>query len=298
MAGQELPAVHLQYPDYAVWQREGDGARAIAAQRGYWLEQLRELPPRLELTPDFPRPRFKDFAGHGIRRAVPAAAAAGLRELARAEGATPYMVLLAAYFALLHRHTGQEDMVIGSPTAGRSHADLERTVGMFVNMLALRARPRPQTSFRQLLTQVRETALEAYQHQDYQFVDLVRELNLPRDPGRNPLFDAVFELINISLNQIEMSGVAVTSHQFDTGVTPFDLLLVITEDGERLDLELRHATSLYKPETGQALADDYLAILGQALAAPDAPLSDLRLTESRTGVRGAAGAWDRSEFEF
>jgi non-ribosomal peptide synthetase component F len=129
-------------------------------------------------------------------------------------------------------------------------------------------------------------------------VDLVRELNLPRDPGRNPLFDAVFELINISLNQIEMPGVAVTSHQFDTGVTPFDLLLVITEDGERLDLELRHATSLYKPETGQALADDYLAILGQALAAPDAPLSDLRLTESRTGVRGAAGAWDRSEFEF
>jgi non-ribosomal peptide synthetase component F len=208
------------------------------------------------------------------------------------------MLLLACYIALLHRHTGQEDLVVGSPTAGRTHADLQETVGMFVNMLALRCRPRAEMSFRELLAQVREIALGAFQHQDYQFVDLVRELNLPRDPGRNPLFDAVFELINISLNQIELPGATVANHRFDNGLTPFDLLMVLTEDGPRLDLELRYATSLYRPETAQALAEDYLAILRQVLERPNAALSALRLTPGSQLRRGVAGDWDRSAFEF
>lgn len=297
-AGQEPPPVRRQYQDYAVWQREGQGAGLIQAQRAYWLEQFRDPPPPLEFVPDFPRPRLQDFAGAGLRRSLPADLAAGLRSLAQAQGATPYMLCLAAYFALLQRHTGQEDLVIGSPTAGRSHVDLQETVGMFVNMLALRGHPRPGMSFRELLGQVRETALGAFQHQDYQFVDLVRALNLPRDPGRNPLFDAVFELINISLNQIELPGVMVSNHQFDTGVTPFELLLVLTEDGDRLDLELRYATSLYRPETAQALAEDYLALLAQVVARPDTPLSALRQASGAALRRGAAGDWDRSAFEF
>lgn len=296
--GQELPPVARQYPDYALWQREGAGARLIAAQRGYWLEQFRDPPPPMDFAPDFPRPRVIDFAGAGVHRSVPADLAAGARGLARAEGATVYMLLLAAYFALLHRHTGQEDMVIGSPTAGRSHADLQETVGMFVNMLALRGRPQAGMRFRQLLDQVRETALGAFQHQDYQFVDLVRALNLPRHPGRNPLFDAVFELINISLNQIALPGVKVSNHQFDSGVTPFELLLVLTENGDQLDLELRHATRLYRPETAQALADDYLSLLAQVVAQPDTPLSELRLASGAALRRGAAGDWDRSAFAF
>lgn len=297
-AGASLDPPRLQYTDYAVWQREGAGARVIAGQRGYWLEQFGDPPPRLALTTDFPRPPAMDFSGAGLRHPVPPAVAAGVRALAQAEGATPYMVLLAAYFALLQAHTGQTDLVVGSPTAGRSHADLEHTVGMFVNMLALRARPRPGMSFRDLLAQVRETALGAFQHQDYQFVDLVRDLNLPRDPGRNPLFDAVFELINISLNQVELPGATVSNHQFDTGVTPFELLLVLTEDGERLDLELRYAKALYQAGTVEALAADYQAILAQIVTAPETPLASLRLASDRAGQRGSAGAWDRSGFEF
>ncbi|MFH1059254.1 MAG: condensation domain-containing protein [Pseudomonadota bacterium] len=297
-AGASLDPPRLQYTDYAVWQRQGGGAEVIAGQRGYWLDQFAQKPPRLELASDFPRPAAMDFAGAGLRRDVPPAVAAGVRALAQAESATPYMVLLAAYFALLHAHTGQADLVVGSPTAGRSHADLEHTVGMFVNMLALRGQPRPEQSFRDLLAQVRETALGAFQHQDYQFVDLVRELNLPRDPGRNPLFDAVFELINISLNQVDLPGATVSSYAFDTGVTPFELLLVLTEDGERLDLELRYATALYKPETAAALAADYLAILSQVVVAPETRLAGLKLAADRAGQPGAAGAWDRSEFDL
>ena len=164
----------------------------------------------LQLPTDYPRPAVQQFLGDRVSFSLDRELTAGLRRLAEETETTMYMVLLTAYKALLFRYTGQEDLIVGTPVAGRGHADLERVMGLFVNTLALRSYPSGEKTFVSFLQEVKEQLLEAFQHQDYPFEMLVEQLALTRDASRNPLFDTMFVLQNTENQSLELPGVRIS----------------------------------------------------------------------------------------
>ncbi|MBW7477864.1 non-ribosomal peptide synthetase, partial [Paenibacillus oenotherae] len=176
-AGESLSELRIQYRDYAAWQRKLASSEAMRKQEAYWLETFAGELPVLELATDYARPAVQRFEGEAVGFGVEKETLEGLKRLAQETGATLYMVLLAAYTTLLHRYTGQEDIVVGTPIAGRPHADLEKLIGMFVGTLALRTSPSGEKTFREYVEEVKEKTLEAFENQDYPFEELVEKLD-------------------------------------------------------------------------------------------------------------------------
>ncbi|WP_036694188.1 condensation domain-containing protein, partial [Paenibacillus tyrfis] len=194
--GKDLSPLRIQYKDYASWQQSQVHNQQMIKQEAYWLNAFDGELPVLDLPTDYVRPSVQSFAGDRIEFVVDHARSMGLRQLAAQTGSTLYMVLLAAYTALLHKYTGQEDVIVGTPIAGRPHADLESIIGMFVNTLALRHYPAGEKMFHDYVQEVKETSLKAFENQDYPFEALVDKLDLKRDMSRHPLFDTMFVLQN------------------------------------------------------------------------------------------------------
>ncbi|WEY90413.1 non-ribosomal peptide synthetase [Bacillus subtilis] len=248
---RKLPALRIQYKDYAVWQEGFKTGDAYTTQEAYWLKQLEGELPVLDLPADHARPPVRSFAGDKVSFTLDQEVASGLHKLARENGSTLYMVLLAAYTAFLSRLSGQEDIIVGSPIAGRPHKDLEPILGMFVNTLALRTRPEGGKPFVQYLQEVRETALEAFEHQDYPFEELVDKLELTRDMSRNPLFDVMFVLQNMDQESLELDELCLkpaanNGHQ----TSKFDLTLYAQEQPHGLlTFQMEFSTDLYKKKT-------------------------------------------------
>ncbi|UQZ53167.1 non-ribosomal peptide synthetase [Bacillus subtilis] len=248
---RKLPALRIQYKDYAVWQEGFKTGDAYKTQGAYWLKQLEGELPVLDLPADHARPPVRSFAGDKVSFTLDQEVTSGLYKLARENGSTLYMVLLAAYTAFLSRLSGQEDIIVGSPIAGRPHKDLEPILGMFVNTLALRTRPEGGKPFVQYLQEVRETALEAFEHQDYPFEELVDKLELTRDMSRNPLFDVMFVLQNMDQESLELDELCLkpaanNGHQ----TSKFDLTLYAQEQPHGLlTFQMEFSTDLYKKKT-------------------------------------------------
>ncbi|MED4613161.1 plipastatin non-ribosomal peptide synthetase PpsC [Bacillus subtilis] len=248
---RKLPALRIQYKDYAVWQEGFKTGDAYKTQGAYWLKQLEGELPVLDLPADHARPPVRSFAGDKVSFTLDQEVASDLHKLARENGSTLYMVLLAAYTAFLSRLSGQEDIIVGSPIAGRPHKDLEPILGMFVNTLALRTRPEGGKPFVQYLQEVRETALEAFEHQDYPFEELVDKLELTRDMSRNPLFDVMFVLQNMDQESLELDELCLkpaanNGHQ----TSKFDLTLYAQEQPHGLlTFQMEFSTDLYKKKT-------------------------------------------------
>ncbi|WP_338817817.1 plipastatin non-ribosomal peptide synthetase PpsC [Bacillus subtilis] len=248
---RKLPALRIQYKDYAVWQEGFKTGDAYKTQGAYWLKQLEGELPVLDLPADHVRPPVRSFAGDKVSFTLDQEVASDLHKLARENGSTLYMVLLAAYTAFLSRLSGQEDIIVGSPIAGRPHKDLEPILGMFVNTLALRTRPEGGKPFVQYLQEVRETALEAFEHQDYPFEELVDKLELTRDMSRNPVFDVMFVLQNMDQESLELDELCLkpaanNGHQ----TSKFDLTLYAQEQPHGLlTFQMEFSTDLYKKKT-------------------------------------------------
>ncbi|WP_366592772.1 plipastatin non-ribosomal peptide synthetase PpsC [Bacillus subtilis] len=248
---RKLPPLRIQYKDYAVWQEGFKTGDAYKTQGAYWLKQLEGELPVLDLPADHVRPPVRSFAGDKVSFTLDQEVASDLHKLARENGSTLYMVLLAAYTAFLSRLSGQEDIIVGSPIAGRPHKDLEPILGMFVNTLALLTRPEGGKPFVQYLQEVRETALEAFEHQDYPFEELVDKLELTRDMSRNPLFDVMFVLQNMDQESLELDELCLkpaanNGHQ----TSKFDLTLYAQEQPHGLlTFQMEFSTDLYKKKT-------------------------------------------------
>src|SRR4029079_10549393 len=178
----------VQYADYALWQRDWLQGEALERQLGYWRAHLVGAPPVLELPTDRARPPVQTYRGAFFNQRLPKELLEGLKGLGRAQGCTLFMVLLAAFKVLLTRWTGQEDVVVGTPIAGRQRTELEGLIGFFVNTLVLRTQLAGEPSFAQVLAQVEDADLAAYAHQDLPFEKLVEELNPVRDPSHSPIF--------------------------------------------------------------------------------------------------------------
>ncbi|MBJ6766246.1 non-ribosomal peptide synthetase, partial [Myxococcaceae bacterium JPH2] len=209
-ASASLPELPVQYVDYSVWQREWLTGGVLESQLAYWRAQLQGASRALELPTDRPRPPTQSFRGSVRTVSWPLALWSNLSELAQREGATPFMVLLAAFQAVLSRYSGQSDVSVGSPIAGRTRTELEGLIGFFVNTLVLRARLSRDMTFRELLAQVREVTLGAYAHQDVPFEKLVEELQPERDLSRSPLFQVSLTLQNTPVSEIRLPGLSLT----------------------------------------------------------------------------------------
>ncbi|MFD2672224.1 condensation domain-containing protein, partial [Marinicrinis sediminis] len=204
--GEPLPPLRIQYKDYAVWQEQQRASGQDAEQEAYWLKQFAGELPVLNLPTDHPRPAVQSFAGDSFEIGMDAELTNALQALARETGTTLYMVMLAAYQVLLYKYTGQEDMIVGSPAAGRKHADTSRIIGMFVNTLALRSYPEGTKSFRSFLGEVQHNVLQAFDRQDYPYEQLIERLKIKRDLGRNPLFDTMFAMQNMAQSELDLGS--------------------------------------------------------------------------------------------
>jgi amino acid adenylation domain-containing protein/non-ribosomal peptide synthase protein (TIGR01720 family) len=272
-----LAPVPLQYADFAVWQRTQLSRTALARSLEYWKGQLTGLTP-LELPTDRPRPPLRTSAGDVESFDVPAAVADELRALSQRCGATLFMTLTAAVQVLLARWTGQSDIAVGTPVAGRKHPGLEEVIGFFLNTLVLRARVEPGMPFAELLAHTRDAALDAFEHEDVPFEQVVEAVRPQRDAGRMPLAQVLVVLQNAPEARLELSGLTVEQHRLPQASTGFDLVLGFEErPGGSLGVDVEYSGDLFDAATVRRMCGHLVTLLGSIAAAPDRPVTELTL---------------------
>lgn len=288
-----LPELPIQYADYSVWQREWLQDETLAVQMAYWEQQLAGLPV-LQLHTDFPRPLVATQRGASLHLPLSDELTSELRMLSRREGVTLFMTLLAAFQVLLHRYTRQDDIVVGSPTAGRKRPELEGLIGFFVNMIVMRTRLSGELTFLEVLKRVRDVALEAYAHQDMPFEKLVEKLQPSRDLSRNPLFQVAFQLFQEGAIVRKTSDIeAVRQLDVEKGTANFDLALSFWESGNHLCGRLEYSTDLFTEPTIARLAGHFEKLLEGIVANPACSIAELPLlTEAERNL--LLGEWSGS----
>ncbi|MEW2813214.1 amino acid adenylation domain-containing protein [Streptomyces massasporeus] len=276
-AGSALPALPLRHADFAAWQRRTLTGERLAAELGHWRDRLTGLPP-LELPHDPDREGGRDTTGAVCAFHADTELVAGLERLARDHSATLYMTLLAAYEVLLGGWSGQSDFGIGTPVAGRNRPEVEHLIGFFANTVVLRADLGGDPSFGQVLERVRDDALGAYQHQDVPFERVVDEVRPDRTLDRTPLFQAMFTLEEDTDDRpVQLAGITATPFPLELDAVKFDLILQTARTPDGLAGAFFHRAGLWRPETVQRWADQYLHLLRTAVAHPGTPMSRLPL---------------------
>ncbi|NYJ37761.1 non-ribosomal peptide synthetase [Nocardiopsis aegyptia] len=276
--GGGLPALPIQYADFALWQREWAEGPRFGAQVEFWRERLADLPPTLELPTDHPRPSVSEHRGAVYSREIPEALGRELEVFARGREVTPFVVLEAAFAALLGRLSGQGDIVVGAPVANRSRAEVQGLIGFFVNTLALRTDLSDDPGFGALVERTRETVLSAHQHQDVPFEALVEALHPQRDLARNPLFQVMFAVQDEARARHPLPGVELSTSEVHTGTAKFDLTVTVERTGgagPRVRWE--YDRDLFEASTVARFAGFYETLLSGLLADPEQPLSRVPL---------------------
>lgn len=278
-AGKESPLVDLpiQYSDYAAWQHERLQGKELERLLDYWVEQLRDAPPLLELPSDRPRPAAHSFRGATYEFILPAKLSEEIKRFSQREEVTLFMTLLAAFKVLLSRYTGQTDIIVGSAIANRNRQEVENLIGFFVNTLVLRTHLGGNATFRELLGRVRDTTLGAYNHQDLPFDRLVEALQPERHAGYSPLYQVEFTLQNAPSNVLKANGLTIETLpvQKETVETDFNFIMSDTPDG--LAGSIEYSTDLFEPTTISRMTEHFRVLLEEALANPDMHISELPL---------------------
>ncbi|MCP4218507.1 MAG: amino acid adenylation domain-containing protein, partial [bacterium] len=312
--GRDLPQLRLQYKDYALWLEDPAGSGVLEEQEKYWLDVFAGELPVPDIPTDFPRPALQHFEGRGIDFSINEQLTEGLKRIAADEGATLFMILLAVFNILLARYGRVEDIVVGTPTAGRRNADLETIVGMFVNTLPLRNRPGSLKPFstntgkekskpafdgspalRQVETaqaphlvgtpphvvgfveELKERTLEAFDNQDYQFEDLIEKLDLRRDLSRSPLFDTMFTFQNIDIPFVEVEGLRFEHSDFENPIAKFDIILTGSESEGSLNFTFQYSTALFKDETMRRMAGHFENLVSAVVKNPSLAIGHLEM---------------------
>ncbi len=279
-----LPALPIQYADYAVWQRSYLKEEVLQKQLTYWKKQLEGI-DELALPTDLPRPPVQSYQGAFEQLLYPQGLYTAVKELSVKEGVTPFMTLLACFTLLLHRYTNQTDIIVGTPVAGRNRAELENLIGFFINTLVLRTDLGGNPTFVELLSRVRQASINAFSQQDLPFEKLVEELQVKRDLSRNPLFQVTFQLINTA-TLLQQRGAMQNNSGTNTspkrqwnvqrGTAMFDFAFDLAEVPEGLLCQIEYSTALFKAETIRKFLNRYQFLLESIVAMPKARLTDLR----------------------
>ncbi|MBN8226492.1 amino acid adenylation domain-containing protein [Corallococcus macrosporus] len=271
----QLKPLPVQYADFSVWQRGWLRDEALEAQLGWWRAQLQGAPKALELPTDRPRPAVQTFRGAVVPFLFPRELSDAMQALCRSEGVTPSMVVLATFQVLLSRYSGQEDITVGSPIAGRHHAELEGLIGFFVNTLVLRTKLDGDPTFRELLSRVRDVALGAYAHQDVPFEKLVEAVRPERVAGRTPLFQVMLAYQNAPMPETLTTGLRLHPLEPRGGTAKFDLTLALNDTATGLKGLLEYNTDLFDPATASRMVSHLRTLLASAVHAPEHRLSAL-----------------------
>jgi amino acid adenylation domain-containing protein/FkbH-like protein len=276
--GEDLAPIRVQYKDFSEWRNSKGQQEAVKEQGAYWLEQFAGEVPVLNLPGDFSRPPVQSFAGSTVKFELGAEETAVLNRIALDREVTLFMVLLAVFNILLSRLSGQEDIIVGTPTAGRRHADVAGIIGIFINTLGLRNFPMGGKTFVDFLHEVKYTTLKAFENQEYQFEDLVEKVEVKRDVSRNPLFDVLLVLQNMENPEIEIpSGLKLASYEHETGIAKFDLSLYGAEFGEKLGFVVEYCTKLFKKETIIKFVNYFKNLISEVTGDPGKKINEFRL---------------------
>ncbi|HEY0605464.1 MAG TPA: condensation domain-containing protein [Herpetosiphonaceae bacterium] len=278
-----LPELLIQYGDYAAWQRERLQGERLERQLAFWKEELGGKVAALNLPTDRPRAVGPSFTANGAKLPlhIPRPLTDALTELSKQEGGTLFMTLLAAFQTLLHRYSGQPNILVGSPIANRNQDELEGMIGFFNNMLVLHGDMTSDPTFRELIGRVRTTTLRAYEHQELPFEKLVEEFQPSQNMSRSPLFQVMFALQNAPLSVVKQGGLTLRAINVDLGTARFDLSLSIRESEQGLTATLLYNTDLFDAETITRMLAHYHTLLQSIVASPDRRISELPiLTEA------------------
>jgi len=280
--GMELPPLTLSYKDYSEWQYIHLETGRFQRQEEYWLQEFDGQIPVLNMPTDYPRPAVRSTEGSKEFFILEPEESEGLKAIAFQQGATIFMILTAIYNIVLHKICQQEDIIIGTPTAGRRHVELEKIIGVFINTLVLRNCPAREKTFPTFLKEVRAKTLAAFENQDYPFETLVEKLVLARDTSRNPLFDVMFILHNYEIVSAvppgeEETGVYVKSYDYESFTTMFDLTLIGEEAGDRLIFRFEYCTRLFRKETVKRIITYFKNVVSSVLEDPDRKISSIEI---------------------
>ena len=281
--GLSLSDLSFQYKDYSEWQQSVSYQQKVSSHKSYWLDVYSEGFTVLDLPYDYPRPLDKDTRGGSIDFELDAALVSGIRSLSQDNGATMYMTLLSFYKILLSKLSNQEDIIVGTPTSGRHDSDLEGIVGMFVNTLALRSTPKGDQSYGSYLSDLKDMVISSFDHEMYQYEDLVDALNLERDTSRNPLFDVMFSYFKEGgVVSEESLPIAIEAYEGSSGeeISKFDMDMTVTETEASLFFSINYDTSLFKISTIERFISYFQRIVNGIVSNADILLKDIDILES------------------
>jgi amino acid adenylation domain-containing protein len=277
-----LPSLPVQYADYAVWQREFMQGEVLDAQLSYWRHQLKDAAAPYMLATDYPRPASQTF--HGARHAFALSRefTQSLKLLSRRAGVTPFMTILAAIKILLSRYSGQDDVVVGSTIAGRGRPEIEGLIGFFINALPLRTDLSGNPNFLELLQRVREVCLGAYSHQEVPFDKIVEAINPKRDFSRNPLFQVMFNMVDVSERVLQLSGCEVRKKSFFDPEAKFDVTVYAPEKDGAIELAVVYNVDLFSQPRIAAMLEQLSYLLAQIVDGPQGSIGDYSLVSPVT----------------
>ncbi|HBB87816.1 MAG TPA: hypothetical protein DC047_09395 [Blastocatellia bacterium] len=293
----ELPHLAIQYADFAEWQRRNTQGALLAEHLTYWKTQLQGAPFSLNLSSDFAAPEQPSFAGGQQSMVLPDRLYQALRDTCRREGVTLFMLLLGAFQILLSAYSGLDDILVGTPVAGRDLIETEPLIGCFINTLVLRGNLSGAPSFREVLRRTREVAIDAYTHQSVPFEKLVEEMRPERSLSRSPLFQTMFVLENESASELTLKGVEVETLRVETPAAKFDLTLGAIEKSGSLEMWFSYSTDLFAHQSVTLMLDDFTQTLEAIVANPQQTVSQLPPLRWQPKVAAAAGMASETSVE-
>lgn len=259
--GEVLPPLSLQYKDFSVWQQSLMKSEKLLKQAEYWTGKLQDELPVLNLITDYPRPAIQQYCGDTLSLTLEEELVLKLQDICKKQDISMYTFLLAAYSILLHIYTGQEDIIIGTPMAGRACVEMGGVIGMFVNTIAIRTFPKAKSALVDYFHEVKTSIIEGMQNQDYPFEDLVDKSNVRRDLSRNPIFDTLFVMQNYGLPQVNCEDFSVTPYPFDNPTSKFDITLEAIEYNKSILLNFEYCTALFSGKTIERFACHFRSLL-------------------------------------
>jgi acyl transferase domain-containing protein len=306
--GYQLPELKLHYKDFSQWQRRETEKETFKSQKKFWIDQFSDGAPVLQIPTDYPRSEVMSTEGKLISHEINPELTAKLKQMGMELKVTLNTLLIALFNVLLHKYSRQEDIVVGSPVAGRSHVDLQNVIGMFVNMLPIRNKPLPQKTFSQFTREVYTSTLNAYNNQDFQFDELVRELEIQRSTSRNPLFDVALELHNVEIDYRQDSDndaqkknngqLTLTPYEFEVQTSQFDLIMGFRDGEHNMKILLSFSTALFKTSTAERLLEHFVEIIEQLVDNKDMTIEEITLSHGMAAIASNQFGEENLEFDF
>ena len=270
-----LPDLQIQYADYAIWQKEKFTSEIREKQLNYWKQQLADIPPLLELPTDKPRPPIQSFRGGIWEFSINSNLSQKIRTLTQQSDATLFMTMLAAFVILLYRCSGQDDILIGSPMAGRNRQEIQSLIGYFVNTVVLRTKLTGNPNFREILNQVRQVATDAHNYQDIPYNQVVEALNPQRNLSYNPVFQILFDLQHSLTDKLQLPGLTLQPFLGEHSISKFDLSLIIEDRGTELIGAWEYSSDLFTQEAISRITENFQTLLNGIVNNPETPINQL-----------------------